>query len=160
MKLQELINKADLVMTLPQIKAYFLGILHAEKPMPFSDAVLEVLDDKNPELEEALKAYFEELNQKKIVETKTIFPAAKTDQEFLSIAREQLDYFLMGMSVSGTHPEACSDEEVAEIIDELEDTVMDLDEYLSIEDHDQEDTKELKSFLLETWNDFLETKKF
>src|SRR5690606_17667723 len=96
----------------------------------------------------------------KVAETKNLFPPSKNDQDFLSVAREQLDYFLTGMNISGTHAESCTDEDLAEIIDELEDTVMDLDEYLSVEDPAKEDTKELKDFLLETWEDFLSTKKF
>jgi len=160
MKLQELINEADLVMTLPQIKAYFLGALHAEKPLPFSTAIMEVLEEKNEVLEEELKTLFQNLKTNRQAETKTIFPQAKTDQEFLSVAREQLDYFLMGMSLAGTHGEACTDEDVGELIDELEDTVLELDEYLSVEDPEKEDTDDIKSFLIETWEDFVKSKKF
>jgi hypothetical protein len=160
MKLQELINEADLVMTLPQIKAFFLGALHAEKPLPFDSAILEVLEDKNPELEAELRTYFDELKAKRAQETKTIFPKAKTDQEFMSIAREQLDFFLMGMSLAGTHGEACSDTDVGELIDELEDTVLEIDEYLSVENPEQEDTDDIKTFFIETWEDFIKSKKF
>lgn len=35
MKLQQLLNETDFEMTLPQVKAFFLGILCADKPMPF-----------------------------------------------------------------------------------------------------------------------------
>lgn len=160
MKLQELINEADLVMTLPQINAFFLGALHAEKPLPFDKAITEVLEEENEALSTELKSYFDELKAKRAQETKTIFPQFKSDQEFLSVAREQLDYFLMGMSLAGTHGEACSDTDVGELIDELEDTVLELDEYLSVENPEKDDTDDIKTFLMETWEDFIKSKKF
>ena len=45
MKLTEIIEKHELDITIPQIKAYFLGVNCAQKPMPFAKALEELLDE-------------------------------------------------------------------------------------------------------------------
>lgn len=163
MKLQELIGQTDLDMTLSHIKAFFLGVLSAEKPMPFPMAVKEMLSE-TPEaaklLEGELKLLWDDLAKNKPAELQKLFPASSDTNEFLEMAKEQLDYYLTAMSLSGTHTESVKDEDLADLIDELEDTVMDLDEYLSQDDIDEEESKELKETLLETWQDYLGTLKF
>jgi hypothetical protein len=162
MTLQALLSDSELDMSVPQIKAFFLGMLNAQKPMNFKQAQEELLSETPEEmskLEGELAKLWSDLEQKKLVETKNLFPASTDLNQFLADARDQLDYFLTAMSLSGTHSDSCEDEELCEIIDELEDTVMDLDEYLA-EEGSAEEGEELKVFLLEAWNDFIETKKF
>jgi hypothetical protein len=163
MKLQMLIEQADLDMSLSHIKAFFLGILSAQKPLPFPKALEELLAE-SPEakatLSDELKKLWDELSQNKDKELKNLLPLQKDIRVFLGEAQAQLDYFLTAMSLSGTHLDSCADEDTADLLDELEDTVMDLEEYLSDKDASKEDGEELKDFLMETWEDFLITKPF
>lgn len=162
MKLQELINSSELDMSIAHIKAFFLGALSAEKPMPFNLAVAEMLSEV-PEaaksLEPELKKLWDDLVKNKPGELQSLFPESSNLKEFLSNAKDQLDFYLTALSLSGTNTESCQNEDVADLIDELEDTVMDLDEYLSEDDADAEEGKELKEMLLEAWQDYLRTSK-
>lgn len=163
MKLQELIAQNDLDMNLAHMKAFFLGVLSAKKPLPFALAVKELLSE-TPEaaksLEPELKVLWDELSKNKTSELQKLFPESSDTKEFLSMAKDQLDYYLTAMSLSGTHTDSIEDEDLADLVDELEDTVMDLDEYLSVAGTDEEESKELKETLLETWADYLQTSKF
>lgn len=161
MKLQELISETDLDMNLAHIKAFFLGVMSADKPMPFNRAVEEMLTEA-PEaakaLEPELKNYWDLLAKNKPVELQNMFPPAIHIRDYLMQAKDQLDFYLTAMSLSGTHTESVKNEDLADLIDELEDTVMELDEYLS-DDADEAEGEELKEVLLETWADYLRTSK-
>lgn len=161
MKLQELIGQTDLDMNISHIKAFFLGVMSAEKPMPFNKAVEELLMEA-PEaaktLEGELKLLWDDLLKNKPAELQKLFPENSNTIEFLALAKDQLDFYLTAMALSGTHTESIKNEDVAELVDELEDTVMDLDEYLSEETNEQE-SEEFKELLLETWRDYLQTAK-
>jgi len=161
MKLQELIGQTDLDMNLAHIKAFFLGVMSAEKPLPFTKAVEEMLTEA-PEaakvLEPELRIYWDLLLKNKPAELQSLFPAALNTREFLLQAKDQLDFYLTAMSLSGTHTESVKNEDLADLIDELEDTVMELDEYLS-EEADEVEGLELKEILIETWGDYLRTAK-
>ena len=162
MKLQELISQTDLDMNISHIKAFFLGVMCAEKPMPFNKAVEEMLSEA-PEaaklLEGELKVLWDDLLKNKPAELQKLFPASKDTKEFLMQAKDQLDFFLTAMSLSGTHTESVKNEDLADLIDELEDTVMELDEHLSEDDLNAEESEELKEALLETWTEYLEVAK-
>lgn len=161
MKLQELIDKTDLDMTDIQVKAFFLGVLCAEKPMPFPKAVEELVSE-NPDskatLEAELKKLWDHLKANTKSELATIFPETKDIRGFMEVAKEQLDYFLTAMSLSGTNTDSCDDEDLAELIDELEDTVEDMDDYLADAEASTKDGEDFKELLLETWNEFVSTK--
>jgi hypothetical protein len=162
MKLQELIGQTELDMTIPQIKAFFLGFMTAEKPLPFPKAMEELLS-QTPEaqgtLEAELKNLWEELHRNKASELKRIFPSKTNLKEFLAEAKDQLDFYLTALSLSGTNTESCKDEDRADLIDELEDTVMDLEAYLSETSVEESEGEELKEMLLEAWDDYLKTSK-
>jgi hypothetical protein len=157
MDLQELINSTDLDMTPPQVRAFMLGALSAQRPMSFTMALRELLS-QNPEdsdvLEEAFKGVWREIENNPSLEFINFFPDAKSPQHFLEIAKDQLDFFLTALSLAGTTAESCQQEELADFLDELEDTVMELDEYL-VDEEDQDRAKELKEMLLETWGEFV-----
>ena len=161
MKLQELINKTDFDMTADQVKAFFLGVMCAEKPMPFN-LIIEELFDEDPESKKALEAEFkklwEELSANKKKALSEMFSAETDIRTFMETAKNQLDYFLTALSLSGTNTETCDDEDLAELIDELEDTVADMDDYLADDDASDEDGEEFKGFLLDTWKEFVSTK--
>ena len=161
MKLQELINGTELDMTVSHIKAFFLGAMSAEKPMPFHKALEEMLSEipqAVKPLETELKNLWDDLQKNKPFELQNMFPKAETNKEFLTLAKDQLDFYLTALSLAGTNTESCKNEDMAELIDELEDTVMDLDEYTSEDKVDEEEEgEELKDSLLEAWQDFLRT---
>lgn len=160
MKLQELITQSELDMSVAHIKAFFLGVLSAQKPLSFNKAVEEMLSETPeliPELSPALKDLWEELQTNRPFELQNLFPPSSDLKEFLNLAKEQLDFYLTAMSLSGTNTENCASEDVADLIDELEDTVMDLEDYLADSKATIEEGEEEKEFLLETWQDFLRT---
>ena len=159
MKLQDLILKTDLDMTPEQVKAFFLGVLTAERPLPFSKAMEEMLSqtpEAQKELEEEMKALWGELQAKKMISLQKIFGDESDLHDFLLTAKDQLDFYLTALSLSGTNIESCKDEERADLIDALEDLVMELDDYLSEEKPNPSQGEELKEALLETWSDYLE----
>lgn len=161
MKLQELIDQTELDMTVAQVKAFFLGVLCAEKSMPFPKAVDELLSEASEakaSLEPSLIKLWDELKANLKTELKNMFPMDEVDlNTFMEISKDQLDYFLTAMSLSGTNAESCNDEELAELIEELEETVADMDDFLSEEDN--ENGEEFKDSLLETWTEFVSSKK-
>ncbi|HXH74020.1 MAG TPA: hypothetical protein VNJ08_03595 [Bacteriovoracaceae bacterium] len=159
MELQQLLNNSDLHMTLPQVKAFFLGILSAEKPMPYNKAVEELLaevTEGKEELAVSLKVLFEELSKNKKAELADMFKISGDFATFLESSKEQLDYFLTALSLSGTNVETLEDEDLSEIIDELEDTVMELEDYLASDKQTDEESEELKDYLLGAWQEFID----
>lgn len=160
MKLQELIAQTDLDMTEAQVKAFFLGVMCAEKPLPFPKVVDELLvetPEARDSLEPALLKTWEEVKANFKVELKNMFPTDESDlNTFMEISKDQLDYFLTAMSLSGTNTESCKNEELAELIDELEETVADMDDFLAEEDADN--GEEFKESLLATWDEFVSSK--
>jgi hypothetical protein len=161
MKLQALIETTDLDMTEMQVKAFFLGVLCAEKPMPSSKAIEELLEEApeaKKELEVPLKALYDQLKTNLKSELSGMFPEGLDIHSFMEVSKDQLDFFLTAMSLSGTSMESCEDEELAELIDELEDTVEDMEDYLADEDASEKDGEDFKGLLLDTWKEFVATK--
>lgn len=161
MKIQELIDSTDLDMTEAQVKAFFLGVLCAEKPLPYPKALEELLSeapDAKAKLESPLKETWDHLQKNLKKELSVMFPNEKDITTFMEISRDQLDYFLTAMSLSGTHLEKCDDPGLLELIDELEDSVEDMDDYLSDEEATKEDGEDFKSFLLGAWEEFVASK--
>lgn len=158
MKLQELINQTELDMTENQVKAFFLGAMTAERALPFSKALEEMLD-QTPEAKGVLEAEFkrlwDEVQMNQTNELQHLFGPNTNLKEFLLEAKDQLDFYLTALSLSGTNVESCKNEDLADLIDELEDAVMDLDEYLSEDSPNASEGVELKEMLLETWQDFI-----
>jgi len=161
MNIQAHIDNTDLDMTEMQVKAFFLGVLCAEKPMPAAKAIDELLSEipeAKKELEAPLKALYADLKGNLKFSLMGMFPEGLHIREFMEIAKDQLDYFLTAMSLSGTNMETCDDEELAELIDELEDTVEDMEDYLADEEASEKDGEDFKGFLLDTWQEFIKTK--
>jgi hypothetical protein len=161
MKIQLLIDSTNLDMTEAQVRAFFLGILCAEKPLPFPNALNEILSE-TPEaraiLEEPLKTVWNELSSNVKTELLNLLPKEKNLSLFLELSKEILDFFLTGMSLSGTHSEKCENENFREFINVLEDLVEDIEDYLADEDADEEDGTDVKEFLLDVWEEFALTK--
>lgn len=162
MKLEELIKNSDLDMTYPQVKAFMLGIHCADRPMPFNKAMDELfseIPEARAEMESELKNLWDETHSKRQVELANMFTETPDLKDWLETSKEQLDYFLTAMSLSGTNVETSENDELTAIIDELEDTIMDMDEYLSEEKPSPEEGEEIKEFLIGTWNDFIEARR-
>lgn len=158
MRFQEVIDQTDLGMTEAQVKAFFLGVLSAEKPLPFPKAVDELLvetENARGDLEPELKKLWDSLSANKKVELQKLFPDESDVNEFMELAKEQLDYFLTAMSLSGTTTESCKNKKMGELLEELEDIVEDMDEYLTDDQVTPEDGEEFKEYLFETWNEFV-----
>lgn len=162
MKLQDHIDSTDLDMSEAQVKAFFLGMLCAEKVPSAGQAVDEFLSDF-PEARDALTAPLKEtwdyLSKNTRKELEKMFPQESDINVFIEAAREQLDFFLTGMSLAGTNTENCKDQELAEFIDELEDTVEDMEDYLADSEASPEDGEDFKEFLLDLWKEFAASKQ-
>ncbi len=143
------------------IKAFFLGALTAEKPMPFAKAIDEVFvntpEDKT-KFEAPLKAEWDGLSKNLRQEMAALMnDEGKDDLEFLKLAQENLDYYLTGLSLSGTSLDSCSNEDFSDLIDEMEDVVLDLEEYIQEENFQADETKEFKEIVLGLWTEVVET---
>jgi hypothetical protein len=161
MNFQEKLDQTNLDMTLPQVKAFFLGAMLADKPMSFSKALEEMLSEAPDAM--SLKADFEniwnDLEKNKAIELANLFPEVRDNRSFLAVAKDQLDYFLTALALAGTNIENCKDETVSDVLDELEDFVFDLDDYLA-EDDDSVEGDDLKDMLKDIWNEYLIAKGF
>lgn len=162
MSVQDQIDSTELDMTEAQVKAFFLGILCAEKPLPFHKALIELLSE-TPEAKEKLEASFQsiwtDLTKNLKNELAQMFPIENDIHTFLEISKDQLDFFLTGMSLSGSNIESCKDEDLSTLIEELEDAVEDLDDFLSDSEASSEEGEDFKEYLLETWKNFVSSKQ-
>ena len=161
MNLQALIDQTDLDMTVAQIKAFYLGAFCAEKTMPFNKALEELLIEA-PKAQEVLTPELEKLwesvqgNLK--IELQNMLPIHEEDViNFMELSKDQLDYFLTAIALSGTNSDNCKDEEFAELMEVLEETIEEMDDLLS--DEDAKAGKELREYLLGTWEEFVSSKK-
>lgn len=161
MNFQEKLDQTNLDMTFPQVKAFFLGAMLADKPMSFAKALDEMLSEAPDAM--SLKVDFEniwkDVEKNKVAELENLFPEVRDNRSFLAVAKDQLDYFLTALALAGTNIENCKDETVADVLDELEDIVFDLDDYLA-EDDDSVEGDDLKDMLKDIWNEYLIAKGF
>lgn len=157
MKLTEILTKHELDITVPQIKAFFLGVNSADKPLPFSKSLDELLDESihlKDELEGPLKELWDEITKNYKQEMGNLLPVDEELAPFLEASILRLDYFLTGMGLAGTSSESAQDPAVAEFIEELEDAIETIDEILSEEKLDKEDAEDMREFLLGAWEEF------
>lgn len=161
MNFQDKLDQTNLDMTFPQVKAFFLGALLADKPMSLDKTLGEMLSEAQDAL--SLKSDFEviwkDLEKNKSKELTNLFPEVRDNRSYLTVAKDQLDFFLTALALAGTNFENCKDATVADILDELEDMVFDIEDYLS-EDEDSEEGADLKDMLNDIWNEYLIAKGF
>jgi len=158
MNLQTLLNQSDLDLTLPQIKAFLLGVIDGKKPLTSAKAVEELLlevEEGKKELEAGILNLWEELQKNKVTELTNLFTVTSEFATFLETSKEQLDYFLTGLSLSGTSADYADKESLAEILEDLEDMVFELDDYLASDSVTDEESEELREELLEMWKEYL-----
>ncbi len=142
------------------VKAFFLGALTAEKPMAFSKALNEVYVHAPEEMEKnesSLKAEWDQLSKNLKAEmTRLLDDEGKEDLEFLKDAQENMDHYLTGLSLSGTTMDSCKNEELADLLDEMEDVVLDLETYIMEENYKANETKEFKEIIVSLWSDMIQ----
>lgn len=144
------------------IRAFFLGTLTAENPMPFHKAVDEIFvaapEDK-AQFEADLKKEWDSITTNLKTEMIQLMDdKGMSDIDFLKVAQENLDYYLTGLSLSGTNTESSSDEDFADLLDEMEDVVLDLEEYIMEEKFEANETKEFKEVVQSLWTDMIEAR--
>ncbi len=158
MSLHALLASSDTGLTEGQIKAFYLGTFMADKPVPFKTAMEEVLMeaeiDDYKAWEKDMKALHDSVKANLQKEMKSLIEDQTDLKKFLQISLGRLDYFLTGYAVSG----ATDNEDAAELVEELEDTLLDLEDYLSDESGSQESGLELKKLTLDTWKELVSLK--
>lgn len=155
MNLQDLIKDSDLNMTVPSVKAFFLGTLFAQKPLAFPKALEELLaenQDERTKLESELKKLWDELTKNK---HKSLADLLDKD---LQEAVDQVDYFILGMNAAGTFIDDLENDEEVEIFEELEELVMEVEETFA-EKGPTVPMKETEEHLRSVWKDFVALKQ-
>lgn len=159
MSLKTLLSETDSTLTEGQIRAFYLGTFMADRPVPFKTAMEEVLMeaeiDDYKAWEKDMKALHDQVKANVHGEMKNLLHDESDIKKFLQHSLACLDYFLTGYAVSG----ASDDEDTAELVEELEDTVLDLEDYLADESATKEAGTELKKLTLETWKDLVDLKE-
>lgn len=146
MNIETSLEKSGLDLSANQLKSFLLGGLSAQSPLTINKALEEIFAEE-PEARAALEApiseYFENLKVTRKSELNDLI------NEDLESSFENLDFFLTGLSIGGTTADSVEGE-LKDIIEDLEDLVMDLEEYLEASD-DSDAQEELTSALLGTW---------
>lgn len=159
MSLKALLAETDATLTEGQIRAFYLGTFMADKPVPFKTAMEEVLMeaeiDDYKSWEKDMKALHDQVKADIHGEMKKLLEDQSDVKKFLQDSLSKLDYFLTGYAVSN----ASDDEDTSELVEELEDTVLDLEDYLADESATKETGAELKKLTLETWKDLVDLKE-
>jgi hypothetical protein len=158
MSLKDLLSSQSSSLSEGQICAFYLGTFMADKPVPFKTAMEEVLmeaeiDDYKP-WEKDMKALYDQVKTDVHGEMKKLIEDSGDLKKFLQESLGKLDYFLTGYAVSG----ASADDDTSEVVEELEDTVLDLEDYLADEAATKESGAELKKLTLETWKELVDLK--
>ena len=171
MSLETALAKCDVDLTVKQVEAFLLGVSQADKPLAIQESIKELFIDGfevdsqfeseavRVEVEKEIYSTWNNISahSKKFMET--IFDSVKSHskEDVLNIAN-LVDFFLMGLSLSGTSYDTVENQDMAELLEDLEDWVIDVDEWVAEgEDTDNlEDWKEdgivLKEEFYETWD--------
>ncbi len=161
MNFQDLINSSDLDLTLPQIKAFFLGCQIGKKPLSFHKSFEELTNkssNSSGDLAQGLNSLWTDLEKNKDLELKNIFNKSANFSTFLESSKEQLDYFLTGLGLAGTTADSTSDDFLKEVLEELEELVLDIEDYLISDAQSKEETEALCEDLEMLWSEFLKVK--
>lgn len=150
MNISQSLENSGLDLSVNQLKSFLLGGLTAKIPLDLDKALEEIFSEE-PEaranLEKDIVEFYQNL---KVTRQNEVEGLISND---LGTSFENLDFFLTGLSIAGTHADSV-DGELGEIIEDLEDLVMDLEEFLET-DGDAEVKEELTDALLGTWEALL-----
>ncbi len=113
-----------------ETKALFLGVLSAQKPLPFRDVCHEV-EGEEAELKPLWDNLREDVpgNRKKLFAMENM-PLVERVMHFSRLG----DLFLSGLILSGTDIEDLDNEDAADLLDEMEDHVLLMDDWLAQQD--------------------------
>ena len=144
------------------LTAFFMGVLTSEKPLNFDRAIKELskTDDVDATAAKALWAKCE-ANPSKERQAMLKIKPGKLEEE-IAMLSEIGDYFLMGLTVSGTDVEEMKNEELSELLVEMEDHLLLLDEWMAEGEEGKpsaewaDDGKKYKSEFLEIWKELEE----
>lgn len=153
MSLQELIKAAELDISEGQIKAFFLGAQIGDKPLTFSKTMGELfadIPDEKKTLENELNKLWDSLVANTEKELANLFKGPADLKSYLTTALQRLDFFLTGLSLAGSF----ADKKLTEASEELENVVLDLDDYI-LEGNTDLDADELKDQLEGAWDELL-----
>jgi hypothetical protein len=161
MNLNEYLNDLQLNVTIPQIKAFFLGSMIGKKPLKTDKAITELLPENpiTPPLHAELAKLWENLNSHKEEELKNLFLKTSEFSTSLEFSKEQLDFFLTGLGLAGTSADSNEESLLGEILEELEDLVLDMDDYLASHEQTSEETAAIEEDLQTLWTEFLKTRQ-
>lgn len=159
MGLKTLLSDTDTNLSEGQIKAFYLGTFMADKPVNFKTAMEEVLMEAEVDdykaWEKDMKALYDQVKGDIPAEMKKLIEDQADLKKFLQDSLGKLDYFLTGYAVSG----ASADDDTSEVVEELEDNVLDLEDYLADESATKESGAELKKLTLDTWKSLVALKE-
>lgn len=159
MSLSTLLSNTDSSLTEGQIRAFYLGTFLADRPVPFKTAMEEVLMeaeiDDYKAWEKDMKALHDQVRGDVSGEMKKLLVDQVDLKAFLQDSLAKLDYFLTGYAISG----ASDDKDTAELVEELEDTVLDLEDFLADEGATNESGVELRKLTLDTWKELVSLKE-
>ncbi len=147
MNIEQTLQNSGLDLSANQLKSFLLGGLSAKAPLDLNKALEEIFSEEpevRPTLEKPIAELFENLKVTRSSEVETLI------NEDLNTSFENLDFFLTGLSIAGTHSDSVEGE-LSEIIEDLEDLVMDIEEFLETAGA-EEDKAELTDALLGTWD--------
>ena len=140
--------------------SFLLGFLSSptskEKNLPFSNA-----QEKFQELgfEEKLTLnHWQDIREHQKKELENLLPSTTDIYPFLQEFKEKLEYFLLGISLSGYVPEtteSLEEENFDSYFYLFEDFFEDLEDYLYDEEATLEEGQEMMDFIHLTWKDFI-----
>ncbi len=162
MNLQEMINASEIKFTLPQIKAFFLGSMLGKKPLVFSKAFDELFQEDKEQtnhLKNELQTLWTELEANKSKELSLLFKKDTHFSSFLESSKEQLDFFLTGLGLAGTTADSAENDLLQEILEELEDLVLDIEDYLLSDQQSNEESQAIQEDLMTIWNELVKLKQ-
>jgi hypothetical protein len=162
MNLQEMINASEIKFTLPQIKAFFLGSMLGKKPLGFSKAFDELFQEDKEQtnhLKNELQTLWTELEANKSKELSLLFKKDTHFSSFLESSKEQLDFFLTGLGLAGTTTDSAENDLLQEILEELEDLVLDIEDYLLSDQQSNEESQAIQEDLMTIWNELVKLKQ-
>src|SRR5690606_30008090 len=126
MNIEQTLQNSGLDLSANQLKSFLLGGLSAKATLDLNKALEEIFSEEpevRPTLEKPIAELFENLKVTRSSEVETLI------NEDLNTSFENLDFFLTGLSIAGTHSDSVEGE-LSEIIEDLEDLVMDIEEFL------------------------------
>jgi hypothetical protein len=173
MSLRDALTHCDMEMDADDVEAFCIGALTADEPMPLHKALKEIfLDDTQSPVkfhtpdgranaEKEIGKLWKELEKNLAKRRSALMQVKGVDlkEEVITLGKRG-DFFLMGLTLAGMSVDDTEDE-VGDLLDELEDHLLLLDEWVAEGDDDNsgewmENGKKYRRELEELWADLQE----